>query len=96
MVLATPYVYVYDLTILAVAMAFVLRRALVDGFLPGEVGGLILIMALWLVVPFLGMPVGLMIAAIFALMIARRTRNAVVAPVTPPARRAEPARAQQS
>ena len=38
--LATPYVYLYDLTVLGVSVAFLLRCALATGFMPGEVIGL--------------------------------------------------------
>ena len=70
--LATPYVYLYDLTILAVSGAFLVRLAIKTGFPPGEALGLVLITALVLVLPFLGMPPGLPAAAITALLIARR------------------------
>ncbi len=70
--LATPYVYLYDLTILAVSAAFLIRSALVTGFLPGEAYGLATIAALLLIMPFLGMPAGLTAAAIMVFLIARR------------------------
>ena len=34
--LATPYLYIYDFTVLAVAVAFLLRMGLRDGFLSGQ------------------------------------------------------------
>ena len=70
--LATPYVYLYDLTALAVSAAFLMRCALATGFIPGEAIGLALVTALFLIMPFLGVPIGLMTVAIIALMIARR------------------------
>ena len=70
--LATPYVYLYDLAILAVSVAFLIRLAVKTGFMPGEAAGLGLITALVLVLPFLGMPPGLPAAGITALLIARR------------------------
>jgi hypothetical protein len=70
--LATPYVYLYDLTVLAVPGAFLTRLAIKTGFLPGETAGLALITSLVLVLPFLGVPVGLPAAAIAGLLIARR------------------------
>lgn len=70
--LATPYVYLYDLTVLAVSAAFLVRRALATGFMQGEAIGLAAVTALFLIMPFLGVPVGLMTAAILALLIARR------------------------
>jgi arabinofuranan 3-O-arabinosyltransferase len=70
--LATPYVYLYDLTVLAVPVAFLVRCALVTGFARGEAFGLALVSGLFLIVPFLGVPVGLFAAAIVVLLIARR------------------------
>lgn len=70
--LATPYVYLYDLAILAVSVAFLMRLAIKTDFRPGEAAGLALITALVLILPFLGMPPGLPAAAITALLIGRR------------------------
>lgn len=70
--LATPYVYLYDLTILTVAGAFLIRLALKTGFLPGEAISLALVTSLLLILPFAGVPVGLPAAAIAVLLIARR------------------------
>jgi hypothetical protein len=70
--LATPYVYLYDLIVLGVAAAFLIRCALTSGFIAGEAFCLGLIAALFLIMPFVGVPVGLMAAATMALMIVRR------------------------
>jgi hypothetical protein len=70
--LATPYVYLYDLTVLAISVGFLIRCALVTGFMPGEAIGLATAAALFLIMPFLNVPVGLMTAAIIALLIFRR------------------------
>ena len=70
--LVTPYVYLYDLTVLAISVAFLVRRALVTGFMPGETIGLAAVAALFLIMPFLDVPVGLMTAAILGFLIARR------------------------
>jgi hypothetical protein len=70
--LATPYVYLYDLVVLSVAAAFLIRCALASGFVAGEAFGLGLVAALFLVMPFVGVPVGLMAGAIMTLMIVRR------------------------
>ncbi len=70
--LATPYVYLYDLAVLAVAVGFLLRGALKDGFAPGEAAGLAIGAVLMVFMPFFGVPVGLMAAAIVAALIARR------------------------
>ncbi len=70
--LATPYVYFYDLTVLAVAVGFLLRGALKDGFAPGEATALAVGAGLMVFMPFFGVPVGLVAAAIVAVLIARR------------------------
>jgi hypothetical protein len=70
--LATPYVYLYDLTVLGISAAFLLRCALATGFIPGEVLGLAAITMLFLIMPFLNVPVGLITSAILALLIVRR------------------------
>jgi arabinofuranan 3-O-arabinosyltransferase len=70
--LATPYVYFYDLTVLAVAVGFLLRVALNDGFAPGEAAGLAIGAVLMVFVPFFGVPIGLVAAAIVTVLIARR------------------------
>ena len=70
--LATPYVYLYDLAILAVAVGFLLRAALRTGFVTGEAGALVVGAALMFFMPFFGIPVGLMAVALAAVLIARR------------------------
>jgi len=70
--LATPYVYLYDLSVLAVAAAFLLRGALAAGFVRHEAIGLAAILGLIFVGPFLGLPVGLTAALLTAGLIARR------------------------
>jgi glycosyl transferase family 87 len=74
--LATPYVYLYDLTVMAIAMAFLLRCALMNGFIRGEALGLAVITVLFLIVPFFGIPIGSISAAIMALLIGRRVAQA--------------------
>jgi arabinofuranan 3-O-arabinosyltransferase len=71
--LATPYVYLYDLAVLAVAVGFLLRAALNDGFAAGEAGLLVIGAVLMMFVPFFGVPVGLPAAAIVMVLIWRRT-----------------------
>ena len=70
--LVTPYLYIYDLVVLAVPIAFLVRLGLVGGFLPGELAALGvagLTIALFLLVKF---PVGLVAILILAALIARR------------------------
>ena len=70
--LATPYLYVYDLVALAVPMAFLVRIGLRDGFLRYEIGALILASLLVFVVPFIHVPTGFVAAVIVALLTCRR------------------------
>jgi len=70
--LATPYLYVYDLVALAVPMAFLVRIGLRDGFLPYEIGALTLASILVFVVPIVHVPTGLVAAVIVALLTCRR------------------------
>jgi arabinofuranan 3-O-arabinosyltransferase len=65
----TPYVQIYDLCVLSIAVAFLVRDGLARGFLPGErIGMLIAFAALFLLL----FPIGLMIYALFLFLIARR------------------------
>ncbi len=68
----TPYVYLYDLAVLAVAAGFLLRAALRDGFARGEAAGFACGAALLAIVPFFGVPVGLPAAAVIAVLVGRR------------------------
>lgn len=70
--LATPYVYLYDLIVLAVSAAFLIRCALANGFIAGEAFGLGFVAALFVIMPFVGVPVGLMAVAVMAVLILRR------------------------
>ena len=56
---ATPYLYMYDLVVLAVAVAFLLRLALERGFLISEIVGLGVAGALLLAFPYVETQVGL-------------------------------------
>ncbi|MFD2183856.1 glycosyltransferase family 87 protein [Rhodoplanes azumiensis] len=78
--LATPYVYLYDQTVLVVAVAFLLRQALSTGFLSGERPALALVAAAVLVLPVLGVPVGLAGVAATLALVGRRIALALAAP----------------
>ena len=70
--IATPYVYMYDLVVLAVALAFLLRYALARGLLASEVCGLGAAGALILIFPYVKSQVGLAaVAIVFALVVQR-------------------------
>lgn len=77
--LATPYLYTYDLVVLAVPLAFLFYLGRTRGFLPGELGGIGIACLLVLVFPFVTAPVGLVAVLIVAGLAARRALS------TPPA-----------
>jgi arabinofuranan 3-O-arabinosyltransferase len=70
--LATPYVYMYDLVVLAVAVAFLLRFALERGFAAGEVLGLTAAGALILSFPYVKTQVGLAAVLIVLALVMQR------------------------
>jgi Glycosyltransferase family 87 len=70
--LATPYLYTYDLVALAIPVAFLLRLALASGFLAGEIVGLPAAGALLLSFPYTQTQVGLAATAIVAVLIVQR------------------------
>lgn len=78
--LATPYLYIYDLVALTIPAAFVLRLALARGFLASEVAGLGAAVMLLLSYPYAKTQVGLAAAMIVAALVAHRvimTRNSL-------------------
>ncbi|WP_456620262.1 MULTISPECIES: glycosyltransferase family 87 protein [unclassified Bradyrhizobium] len=56
--LTTPYLFMYDLVVLAIAIAFLIRAGLDDGFARHEVMALLCVFALLATFLFLGQPVG--------------------------------------
>jgi arabinofuranan 3-O-arabinosyltransferase len=85
----TPYVYMYDLVVLAVAVAFLIRFALERGFTAGEVCGLTAAGVLILSFPYAKTQVGLAAVLIVIGLVAQRAL--VEARFTPPARRRQAA-----
>jgi hypothetical protein len=81
--LATPYLYTYDLVVLAVPLAFLWRMGRTGGFLPHELSAIALACLLILIFPFVTAPVGLGAVLIVAALIARRALAAnPLAPAT--------------
>ncbi|MBX9774521.1 MAG: DUF2029 domain-containing protein [Xanthobacteraceae bacterium] len=70
--LVTPYIFLYDLVVLAVAMAFLLRDIQSAGARPGDMLGLAGAAALMLVFPLVVAPVGFLAAVVIAVLVARR------------------------
>jgi arabinofuranan 3-O-arabinosyltransferase len=80
----TPYLYMYDLVVLAVAVAFLLRFALERGFTTSDIVGLGVAGALILSYPYVKTQVGLAAVLIVLALVAQRVF--LEARVTPPAR----------
>ncbi|HVT56015.1 MAG TPA: glycosyltransferase family 87 protein, partial [Xanthobacteraceae bacterium] len=72
-VLVLPSLFLYDLPVLAVALAFLLREARTTGFLPYELASIGAACLLIFIFPVVTAPVGLAAALIIAALIARRT-----------------------
>jgi hypothetical protein len=71
--LATPYVFLYDFVLLAVAIAFLVRLGEQTGFLSGELPGIGAAGLLILLFPIITAPVGFAAAVVIALLVARRS-----------------------
>ena len=71
-VICAPYAYMYDLVLLAVPAAFLLRDGRDRGFLPHEMAGLAAACLLLLIFPFFKAAVGVAATWIVAGLIARR------------------------
>lgn len=69
---ATPYLYVYDLVVLAVPMAFLAGIGLRDGFLSGELAAFAAAAALVFVAPLVGLPTGFLAIMLLLVLICRR------------------------
>jgi hypothetical protein len=74
--LVTPYLFLYDLVVLAVPMAFLVRIGWSSGFLPGELTTIAFASLLVLIFPLVTAPVGLAAILVVALLIAIRVRHA--------------------
>jgi arabinofuranan 3-O-arabinosyltransferase len=72
LMLATPYLYTYDLVVLAVPLAFLFRLGLTRGFLPYEQIGIGFACLLVLIFPFVEAPTGFAALLIVAALITRR------------------------
>lgn len=70
--LATPYLYIYDFPVLMIALAFLLRLGLREGFLSYELSAMVAASGLVLAFPLFPMPTGFAAAVVGAAMVARR------------------------
>ncbi|MGN6570320.1 MAG: glycosyltransferase family 87 protein [Pseudolabrys sp.] len=69
--LATPYVYTYDLVILAIPVAFLVRLGLTQGFMPGEDIGLLVAALSLLCFPYQAAHIGLAVVTVVAVLTVR-------------------------
>jgi len=74
LMLATPYLYTYDLVALAVPLAFLFRLGLTRGFLAQELIGIGFACLLVLIFPFVDAPTGFAALLVVAALIARHVR----------------------
>jgi len=70
--LTTPYLFIYDLMVLAIPVAFLVRTGLKSGFRPYELPALACGLALFLTFTFTGYPVGFLVNLIVAGLVLRR------------------------
>ena len=82
--LVTPYLFVYDLAVLAVPMAFLIRIGGSVGFMRGEMLAIGCASFLVLIFPLVTAPVGLAATLLVALVIALRVHRVLAAPVGSP------------
>src|SRR6201992_2979014 len=70
--LITPYLFMYDMMVLAIPVAFLVRIGLAEGFRRYELAGLACAAALVMGFIFYGAPLGLVATLIIAALILRR------------------------
>jgi glycosyl transferase family 87 len=70
--LVTPYLFLYDLMVLAIAVAFLVRVGLEEGFARHELPALGLVAALLMIYPLLGAPTGFAATLVVVALIGRR------------------------
>ena len=70
--LLTPYLFLYDMMVLAVAVGFLLRIGLAQGFRRGELASLACAMSLLIAFPLFEIPLGLLATLIVMALVARR------------------------
>jgi len=70
--LATPHLLTYDLVVLAVPLAFLIRLGRARGFLPHEMAGIGFACLLILIYPFVQAPVGFAAVVVVAVLVAKR------------------------
>jgi arabinofuranan 3-O-arabinosyltransferase len=80
--LATPYLYLYDLVVLAVPLAFLFRFGRIQGFRQHEIAGIGLACLLVLIFPFVKAPVGFAAVLVVTALVARRALTSQFSPAS--------------
>ncbi|MGM4931868.1 glycosyltransferase family 87 protein [Tardiphaga sp. 619_E2_N8_5] len=75
--LTTPYLFLYDVMVLAISIGFIARIGLAEGFRRHELPVLGLAAALLIAYPFLGAPTGFGATLLVAALIAMRVRESI-------------------
>jgi len=70
--LATPYIYLYDMVTIAIPIAFLLALGLRDGFRRSELPGIAAVMVLIAIFPFVKLPVGFAASLVLAALLLNR------------------------
>jgi hypothetical protein len=78
--LVTPYLFLYDMMVLAVPMAFLIRLGRSSGYLSGDMPVIGLASLLILIFPLVAAPVGLAAILLVAFLIVRRAWHVVSSP----------------
>jgi arabinofuranan 3-O-arabinosyltransferase len=82
--LVTPYLFIYDLVVLAIPMAFLIRIGGSAGFMRGEMLVIGCASFLVLIFPLVTVPLGLAATLLVALVVVLRVHRALAAPVGSP------------
>lgn len=70
--LATPYIYLYDMVTITIPIAFLIALGMSRGFLRYEIAGIAAVMLLVAIFPFVKLPVGLAASLLLAALVLRR------------------------
>ena len=81
--LVTPYLFLYDVMVLAIPVALMVRAGLSGGFLPHELSALSAAFLLLAAYAAVGLPTGFVASLIVAILVVRRYRAALPARLAP-------------
>jgi hypothetical protein len=77
--LATPYIYLYDMVTITIPIAFLIALGISRGFLRYEIPAIAAAMLLVAIFPFVKLPVGLLASFVLAAVVSRRLSPRVAA-----------------